>query len=372
MKASWPDVLSGLDAKTHSAASLRLGASPYNRLEQSIVATVHNGEEGLIDRIRRRIPSAPGGVLRLGIGDDAAVIRPRRTSDWVITCDQFLEGVHFLSDVHPPEAVGYKALARATSDVGAMGATPRFFLLSLSLPVERAGAWLDRMAKGMGQAARRYGVLLAGGDTARSPAAANSRIALNLTVLGEIRRGRAVKRQGARPGDAIFVSGRLGASQLGLELILRGLATERRWMKLLEPHFYPVIPIKLGGWLAERRLVSAMMDISDGLSTDLYRLCAASHVGARIYENKLPCVPVPPTLHSKRLDSKTLALHGGEDYGLLFTVRKRHVAKIPEVFRAHRIIQIGEIVAGNEVTLAAAGGSSVLVPRGWDHFRPAH
>ena len=326
------------------------------------------GEDELIDRIRRRIPSTPGGAMCLGIGDDAAVIRPRPGTDWVFTCDQFLENVHFLAAAHPPEAVGYKPLARATSDLGAMGARPRFFLLSLALPAGRAGAWLDGMTRGMSRAARQFGLTLAGGDTARSPSS-NPSIALNLVVIGEIAAGHAVGRGGARPGDSVFVSGRLGGSQLGLELILRGIAHKRRWRNLLAPHFYPKPALELGCWLAERRLASAMMDISDGLSTDLYRLCEASRAGARIDREKLPGVAVPADLQSRGIDARALALHGGEDYGLLFTVGKRNLARIPPVFRGQRITRIGEIVAGSGVTLVADGGASTLEPQGWDHFR---
>jgi thiamine-monophosphate kinase len=326
------------------------------------------GEDELIDRIRRRIPSSAGGAMRLGIGDDAAVIRPRPGTEWVFSCDQFLENVHFLAAAHPPEAIGYKALARATSDLGAMGARPRFFLLSLSLPSVRTGNWLDRMTRGMSRAARQFGLTLAGGDTARSPSS-NPAVALNLTVIGEIAAGHAVGRGGTRPGDAVFVSGRLGGSQLGLELILRGISRGRRWRRLLAPHFYPKPAIELGCWLAGRRLASAMMDISDGLSTDLHRLCQTSHAGARIYQEKLPGVAVPARLHWRGLDASSLALHGGEDYGLLFTVGKRNLASIPRAFRGQRITRIGEIVAGSGVTLLTDGAASVLAPQGWDHFR---
>ena len=332
---------------------------------------VHNGEEALIELLQKHIPSTPGGALRLGIGDDAAVLRPARGKEWVVTSDQFIEGVHFLSELQPPEAIGYKALARATSDVGAMGAKPLLFLLSICLPAERAGYWLEKLAKGMGRAARRYGLVLAGGDTARS-APGNASVAMDLTVFGEVRPGLAVGRGGARPGDAIFVSGTLGSSQLGLELILRGFAKDRGRRQLLEPHFYPAIAVELGRWLAERQLVSAMMDISDGLSTDLHRLCQASHSGARLYEEQLPCVAVPAPLRSKGIDSKALALHGGEDYGLLFTVRKRHRQKIPSAFCGQKITRVGEIVAGNGITLVSEGGPSLLAPKGWDHFRKSH
>jgi len=326
-------------------------------------------EDTLIGRIRRRIPSAEGGLLRLGIGDDAAVLRPTPGADWVITCDQFLEDVHFLAATHPPEAVGYKALARATSDIAAMGARPQFFLLSLVIPKERTGRWLDRMLAGMARAARQYGLRLAGGDTAQSPAG-HPKIGLNITVIGSAERGDGLRRSGAQAGDAIFVSGRLGAAQLGLELILHGLHRERRWKRLLAPHYFPAICLELGQWLARRRLASAMMDISDGLSIDLHRLCQSSGVGARIHVESVPCVAVPGELQALKLDALNLALDGGEDYALLFTVPKRWAARIPRTFRGTELTRIGEIVRGRGVRLVTADGkASPLEPRGWDHFR---
>ncbi len=339
-----------------------------------------NREDQAIERIRRRIPSLPGGVLRVGIGDDAAVVRPSPGSEWVLTCDQFIEGVHFLGNSHPPEVVGYKALARATSDLAAMGAQPRLFLLSMALPSGRSGAWLVAMLKGMAMAGGRFGVRLAGGDPApTSPP--DGKVALHLTVLGEMTAGREaprpILRSGARPGDAIFVAGPLaptgwlGAAQLGLELVLRGMHRERRWRRLLTPHYYPVIHIALGRWLAQRRLASAMMDLSDGLSTDLDRLCRASGVGARLQQERLPLVAVPKELQSRLgCDALSLGLHGGEDYGLLFTVPKRLVGRIPQKLYNARLARIGEIVRGRGVKLIAAGGkASPLEPRGWDHFQ---
>jgi thiamine-monophosphate kinase len=327
------------------------------------------GEDTLIERIRGRIPSADGGLLQLGIGDDAAVLRPSRGADWIVTCDQFLEDVHFLAAAHPPGAVGYKALARATSDIAAMGARPRLFLLSLVLPMERTGRWLDGMLAGMARAARQYGLRLAGGDTAQSPAR-GPRIGLSITVIGEAERDRALRRSGARADDAIFVSGRLGAAQLGLEMVLRGLHRERRWKRLLAPHYYPALALDLGRWLARHGLASAAMDISDGLSIDLHRLCRSSGAGARIHEQQIPCVAVPGELRALGLDARKLALDGGEDYALLFTVPKARVARIPRVFRGTKLTRIGEVVRGRGVKLVAADGkASPLEPRGWDHFR---
>ena len=325
-------------------------------------------EDELIERIRRRIPSSEGGVLRLGIGHDAAVIRPERR-DWVVTCDQFLEGVHFLADKHSPESVGYKSLVRATSDVVAMAAQPRLFLLSLVLPAERTGAWLNRMLFGMARASRLLNLRLAGGDTTRSPGK-NGRIGLNLMVLGETVRGVRMGRAGAKPGDEIYVTGALGRAQLGLELLSRGGTDQQKYRKLLAPHYYPTLPLDFALWLGRNRLASAMMDISDGLSTDLARLCKSNGVGARIYADQIPAVVVPGSLRSRAFDPLTLALHGGEDYGLLFTVARRKASRIPRVFSRTRISHIGEIVRGSGVSIVTASGdSSPLTPGGWDPFR---
>ena len=337
------------------------------------------GEDALIARIRRGIPSSAGGILRLGIGDDAAILHPRRGCECVVTCDQFIEDVHFVKALHPPEVVGYKALARATSDLAAMGAVPRVFLLSLALPASCAGVWLTAMTHGMARAAREFGLTLAGGDTARC-AAQNAAVTLNLTVLGEIEAGRGVRRNSALPGDAIFVTGVLGAAQLGLEIVLRGWAGSYR--RLVAPHFYPKPCLEVGHWLLRRRIASAMMDLSDGLSTDLARLCRASGVGARLYESAIPRVAVPAALRrklqakrggrsrTKVFDEGELALHGGEDYGLLFAVRKRIVSRVPAAFHGTRITRIGEMLSGGGVVLIGADGSArPLEPRGWDHFR---
>ena len=162
-----------------------------------------------------------------------------------MTCDQFLEGVHFLVDKHPPESVGYKALVRATSDVVAMAARPRLFLLSLALPAERTGSWLNAMLSGMARASKLFGLRLAGGDTTRSPGE-KGRVALNLMVLGEARQGREIGRAGARPGEGIYVTGTLGRAQLGLELITRGKPGQRKYQKLLAPHYYPALPLDFG------------------------------------------------------------------------------------------------------------------------------
>jgi len=328
-------------------------------------------ERQLVEKITHALSSGKRGAsrLRLGIGDDAAVLSPGGRTEWVLSCDTFLEGVHFRVKTHPPDSVGYKALARAASDLAAMGATPRFFLLTLALPSSRTGTWLDAFLKGMGHAAHELGISAIGGDTTRSRT-----VFVSITVLGDIAPGRALTRFGARPGDIIYVSGKLGRAQLGLELVLRGHARDRHLRALVQPHLYPKIRIELGSWLARQRIASSAMDLSDGLSTDLTRLCAPSQVGAKIYASTVPTVAIPPAaariLGKRKLDPLQLALHGGEDYELLFTVPARHVKKLSQAPGAAALTPIGEITRGHQLILVANDGrEKPLKSQGWDPFR---
>ena len=325
-------------------------------------------EAQLIDRIRRGLPSRPGPahrVLLLGVGDDAALLRISSTRDWAVSTDAFLEGVHFLPEIHSPDAIGFKALARATSDLAAMGAHPRFFLLNLALPPSRTQKWLDGFLHGMSRAARRFGMLLAGGDTTIS-----ARVAVNLTVLGEAASGQAVRRSGASPGDLICVSGRLGEAALGLLLIRRRRNWPKNFSRLLARHLYPAPRIALGAWLAEKRLATAMIDISDGLSTDLGHLCEASGCGARIWRERIPVAHIPAARNRLPLDPLQLALHGGDDYELLFTISPRAARRLPRTFGRVPITVIGEITREKKILLIdSRGRASALRAAGWDPFR---
>lgn len=335
-------------------------------------------EDQLIERIRRAIPSRHGGGLRLGIGDDAAIVSFRKGYEWALSCDAFLEDVHFLAERHPADSVGFKALVRAASDLAAMGAYPRIFLLTLALPTARSGKWLDEFLRGMGRAARKLGMTIAGGDLT-----SNSKVSMSVTVVGEVARGRAIKRVGARPGDVLFVSGRLGAAKLGLELIKSGAlrtssSKQKVYRKLLQPHLYPQIRVSLGAWLATRRIASAMIDISDGLSTDLGRLCAASGVGATVWADRIPWVRIPSgkagravskLLAKSKLDPLQMALHGGDDYELLFSVPRRSARRLRSAPGFSEIASIGEIERGREIRLVDDGGrAKILRPGGWDPF----
>lgn len=334
-----------------------------------------DSEAELIKRLAAALPSegrVPGSAafrqgLRLGIGDDAAVLHPNRNTNWVLSCDAFLEGVHFLPATYPADSAGYKSLARATSDLAAMGASPRFFFLTLALPPARTSRWFDSFLQGMARAARQLGIRLAGGDTTSFPL-----VAISITVVGETRPGETVTRAGARPGDLIYVSGALGRAQLGLELMRRGMGSSARYRDLLQPHLYPKIRIELGAWLARHRIASAMMDISDGLSTDLGRLCEASRAGARLFETHIPRVQIP-TIRGpvqKKLDPLQMALHGGEDYELLFTVPPHKKSLLRKAPGFKELAEIGEMTAGRRLVLVSASGrASPLQPRGWDPFR---
>ena len=328
-------------------------------------------ERQLVRKIARALAPARAASSRLkvGIGDDAAVISAAGRTEWVLSCDTFLEDVHFRARTHPPDSVGYKALARASSDLAAMGATPRYFLLTLALPTTRTGPWLEAFLKGMRRAARELGITIIGGDTTKSRT-----LFISITVLGEISPGRSLTRSRARPGDIIYVSGKLGRAQLGLELVLRGHAQDRQLRAPVQPHLYPKIRVELGSWLAAHRIATSAMDLSDGLSTDLARLCTASQVGAKIYARKVPAVVIPAAaarkLGKSKLDPLQLALHSGEDYELLFTVPPRDAKKLLHAPGAATLAPIGEITRNRQLILVAPDArEKPLKSQGWEPFR---
>jgi thiamine-monophosphate kinase len=303
--------------------------------------------------------------LPLGIGDDAALFHPKPGHEIVLTCDWFLEGIHFLRDKHPPDVVGWKCLARAVSDIAAMGGTPRCFLLSLALPETHTGRWLDLYLGGLRRASHKFQCALAGGDTTR-----RNEILINITVVGELRAGFAVRRSGARSGDLIYVSGTLGEAELGLQLLRRAKGFASRNNRPLSKHLCPEPRLELGRWLAEKKIASAMMDLSDGLSSDLARLCDASGVGALLEAAKVSQVQILHAAQKHIGDPLQLALHGGDDYELLFTAPPRKAKLLPKTFQGVRLTAIGKITRSRKVLLLnAQGRATQLLPRGWDPFR---
>jgi thiamine-monophosphate kinase len=293
-------------------------------------------ERTITERLRKAAVIPPGSPLVLGIGDDCAIYRPRGSADDLLfTTDLFLEGVHFLRDTHKPEVAGRKALVRSLSDIAAMGGAPRFCLVSLCVPEWASARWVDEFFDGLLALASTTGTVLAGGDLAKG-----EKLACDVMVSGAVPRGTALRRDGARPGDDIYVSGALGGSALGLAT-QRGAARKR--------HLYPEPRLALGQFLREKLRATAAIDISDGLSLDLRRICLASDVSAEI--------TTPQRFPGASLEQ---ALHGGEEYELLFTVRGG--AKVPK-----ELIRIGTIVPGSPGEVRFDG--KLLPAMGYDHFR---
>src|SRR5207253_3686610 len=232
-------------------------------------------------RIRRK--AVPGRSIVAGIGDDSAVLKIPKGHQALVTTDFSLEGVHFRREWHPPESVGHRCLTRGLSDIAAMGGEPIAAFLSLALPSDLPQKWVDGFMRGLLTLAKRFEVSLAGGDTAQSP----DGIFADIVVLGSLPRGKAILRFGARPGDRIYVSGKLGGSAATLER-MRAKTKAKLNPADFKAHFFPESRVRLGTALRRKGLASAMIDISDGLSTDLAHICQESRVGAEIEEESIP------------------------------------------------------------------------------------
>jgi thiamine-monophosphate kinase len=300
-----------------------------------------NSELDLIERIRKRVALPRGSGPILGIGDDCAIFRQRGAAeDLLFTTDMLIEDVHFRRETHRAPDVGWKALARGLSDIAAMGGEPRFCLLSLALAPWAGPRWVDGFYVGLLRLAGRERTPLLGGDLARS-----EKTMCNIVVCGAVPRGEALRRDGARAGNAIYLSGLLGGSALGLATG-RGLA----W----KGHVHPEPRLALGRFLRSELRATAAMDLSDGLSLDLHRLCLASGLSAEI--------ETPPVSPGATLEQ---ALHGGEDYELLFTLPARTV--VPREFDGLPLTRIGTMRRGRPGAVAWNGVP--LAPLGFDHFR---
>lgn len=342
-------------------------------------------EFAFIDRIRRlaneRSAGAPASdpqasALVLGIGDDAAVIQPRPGFEMVVTTDLLVEDVDFRREL-PARMLGQKALAISLSDIAAMGARPRWSFISLGLPEEVwESKFVDEFYEGFFSLANHYNVALAGGDVSRAPES----IVIDSIVVGEVQRGRAVKRSGARPGDVVFVTGTLGGAAAGLRLIETGAQLQLFGKReheleavdaLLLSQMCPEPRVGWGRVLGEERLATAMIDISDGLSSDLRHLCHESGAGALIQSSALPLNQHAVELCGRRaLDPLLLALHGGEDFELLFTVRPEAVGRLPRQVDGVAITHIGVII-DEPGSIRIAEGNRVwdLPPGGFEHFK---
>jgi thiamine-monophosphate kinase len=347
-------------------------------------------EKALIAQIRRLVGSRhhPRSNVVAGIGDDCAVLRIPPGHDSLVTTDFSLEGIHFRRDWHSADSVGHRCLTRGLSDIAAMGGEPVAAFLSLALPRDLRQAWISRFVRGLISLADKHNVVLAGGDTAESPA----EVLADIVVVGRVPKGKAILRSGARPGDRIYVSGTLGGSAAALvqfenirhpERPREGAPSLSRFMRqggdldfsklskrptprTYPRHFYPEPRLELGHIIREKAFATAMIDTSDGLSTDLAHICEESKVGAEISEDLIPRARVGKPARAVPLD---LALHGGEDYELLFTAPPNK--RIPSQIAGVPLTYIGVITRSSlpAVFLRDADRISRLVPRGWEHFR---
>jgi thiamine-monophosphate kinase len=339
-------------------------------------------ERDILKAVRARVArdSVRGGAkggLRVGIGDDAAVLMVRRGEELVVTTDFSLEDVHFRRGWHAPEAVGHKCLARGLSDIAAMGARPVAAFVSLAVPRELtrgtrgARSWTDRFYDGLLALAAEWSVPLAGGDLAQAPGGARARVAADIVLVGAVERGRALLRSGAKAGDALYITGTLGGAATELRGLLRSMKRKpaqppaRSRSGLLHtdehPHFFPEPRVHVGRALVRRRLATAAIDISDGLSVDLQHLCEESGLRAEVDAALLPL---------GRGAAMEDALHGGDDYELLFTAGAS--ARVPRRIAGVPVRRIGAMLrrqAGRpQMTLVKDGRRSALRAEGWQHF----
>jgi thiamine-monophosphate kinase len=332
------------------------------------------GELGLIEQIRRDFPAGSKAVT-LGIGDDCAILRPLPGSEVLVTTDFTLEGRHFVRDLHPPESVGHRCLARGLSDLAAMGATPLAAFLSLALPSSMLATsvgreWLQRFFNGLRALAEMHRVPLAGGDTSESPGGRNGLILADIVLVGTAPKGEALRRSGATASDALYVTGELGGAAAEFTTMLK---RHRRILSAAttenHPQLFPEPRLDVGESLLRRKLATACIDISDGLSTDLAHLCRASGACAEIEQAVLPIHPLAHKLGEKV--ALRTALHGGEDYELLFTAPPSVL--LPTSLAGVPITRIGSLKKKRSgrplISMIAPDGSHVeLKPGGWEHF----
>ena len=308
----------------------------------------------MIRRIRQLAATSLNQVVKKGIGDDCAVLRLKPGFELLVTTDLCLENVHFRRAWHPAQTVGHRCLARGLSDIAAMGGEPLACFLSLGLPADLPQPWVNGFLRGLLALARRHKVQLAGGDVSSAP-----QITADIIVTGQVPSGTAILRSGARSGDRIYVTGALGGSAGTLKQLLSGKAIKPTKSS---PHFYPTPKLQVGNWLRKHRLATAMIDISDGISVDLRHICNESGVAAILISKKIPVA---------RNADLELALHGGEDYELLFTASKR--AKVPAQIAGVTITEIGEIRNRRDYSSAIQilgdnGKVTSLPQRGWEHL----
>jgi len=319
-------------------------------------------EAGLIEHIRQAVGAGArrGGVrLVRGIGDDCAQLAIPADHELLVTTDFTLENIHFRRAWHPAESVGWRALARGVSDIASMGGRPVAAFLSLALPADIDVKWAEKFFDGMLKLAKEHGVVLAGGDTSQSPAG----VLADITVIGVAPDGEAIPRSGAQPHDRIYVTGELGAP---ISMLERMYAEPDKSYKPKQcpQHFWPQPQVAVGERLRKNKIASAMIDISDGLSTEIRHICRESGVGAVLQSNAIPLA----LFDGHEVDLRC-ALHGGDEYQLLFTAPQSK--RVPRSICGVPITMIGHVSEETDVMLEDAEGRVIELPEGgWQHFRP--
>lgn len=363
----------GASKRRRSSASITNSRSESDFINYIRQRAAHHEERARLSASPRRRFSQS---LLFGIGDDAAVIRQSSGRETVITTDLLVEDVDFRRDTMPPYLLGHKALAVSLSDIAAMGARPRTALLSLGVPREIwRSHFVDDFYEGFFALAERFDVALVGGDVSRTP----ERIVVDSIVMGETASGHAVLRSGARPGDHIFVTGTLGGAAAGLRLLERGARFGKRRSrkreemsveKLLVRQLRPEPRVGWGALLGAEQLATAMIDLSDGLSSDLAHLCRESRTGALIEAARLPVNPAVAEVCGRRaLDPLALALHGGEDFELLFTIRPRDLCRLPRSVDNIPATYIGDVThPKSRIRILEGNRQWTLQPAGFEHF----
>ncbi len=312
-------------------------------------------ETEFIKNLTKGLKSADSADLLQGIGDDCAVLAGKESAVTLLTVDTLVEGIHFDPVRHPPYLLGRKAAAVNISDIAAMGGMPRFALLSVAAPASCDQYLLDEFMAGFLSRLDESAMSLIGGDTVSS-----RELMFSVTVLGEMAEDEIIYRSGARPGDLVWVSGFVGQAAAGLQLCRRLSEKQDKWPELVQAHLDPSPQVELGRILAAGGLVNSMMDISDGIATDLAHICVASSVGAEIDADSLPLSPALEEVAVRlNFDPLQPALQGGDDYQLLFTAPAANSTFLEQQVKercGRDIFCIGRIVAGKGVQLLTGDG----------------
>jgi thiamine-monophosphate kinase len=330
------------------------------------------GEFSLIDRLEEILPRAERSDLLVGIGDDCAVVKIEPDRALLLTCDIQVQDRHFQLENISSYQLGRRALAVNLSDIAAMGGQPLYALVSLGLPPHYPLADYEALFQGMRDELKSYNALIIGGNLAQT----EKKLIIDITLIGEVHPDYYVERKGAREGDKIYITGQVGASAAGFYILQKyGIKHSQEFQSLVEAHLQPRPRIEIGQKLAQKKLVSAMIDVSDGIASDLYHICRMSGVGAEI---ELEAIPVPKQLQNVaqvcQQAEKNLILHSGEDYELLFTTRAEiQEAEIKDIGLEYGvpISCIGHIIPQSQgyLIIERDGQRNPLRPAGWDHFK---